>query len=431
MSAKELTRVGVVARVKAGRLTVKSTAVLLHLGYRQTKRLLRQYRAQGAKGLRHGSAGRRSNRACPAKERKRILTLVRKKDSGPIGIRFGPTLAAAHLAQEDGVHVHHDTLRRWMLGAGLLSRARKHAPHRSRRARKAHVGELVRLDGSVHRLYEDRAPQGCLMTLVNDATRRTLGQLGAQETIWAAVAVLRRWIAQYGVPHALYTDWKNVYVRPPNAEEQVTGAAPLTQFGRMCAALDLRIIAANSPQAKRRVERNHGTHQDRLVKKLRRLQIVEAGASRTALASVARHSSYLPSPTNGRRASIGSGFSSRPPVLQPEDGRALRKRRLRAGSVSKDRHVHRTELPQRAAAVSPIHLRAGHGSICEVRGRRLVRLQHAQRCHCVHDGAAGGAAVDAARSSRRRVNYRAPRAGVPSGAERRYCGGHGTVTPSA
>jgi hypothetical protein len=81
---------------------------------------------------------------------------------------------------------------------------------------------------------------------------------------------LRRWIEAYGVPLAFYTDWKNVYVRVPNAEGQGTGAVPLTQFGRMCASLGIQIIAAGSPQAKGRVERNHGTHQDRLVKKLRR-----------------------------------------------------------------------------------------------------------------------------------------------------------------
>ena len=96
-----------------------------------------------------------------------------------------------------------------MLKAGLWSRARKAAPHRTRRKRKAHFGELVQLDGSVHRWYETRAPQGCLMTLVDDAPSRTGGRLGEHETIWAAVAVLRRWIETYGVPHALYTDWKN------------------------------------------------------------------------------------------------------------------------------------------------------------------------------------------------------------------------------
>jgi hypothetical protein len=127
------------------------------------------------------------------------------------------------------------------------------------------------------------------MNLVDDATGRTLARLGAEETIWAAVDVLRRWIEAYGVPLALYTDWKNVYVRVPNAEEQATGAVPLTQFGRMCASLGIQIIAASSPQAKGRVERNHGTHQDRLVKKLRRLGIADSTAANAFLATT-----YLP-----------------------------------------------------------------------------------------------------------------------------------------
>src|SRR5438552_10725984 len=73
----------------------------------------------------------------------------------------------------------------------------------------------------------------------------------------------------YGVPRALYTDWKNVYVRLPNVQERLRGEAAVTQFGQMCAKLGIRIIAASSPQAKGRVERVPGTHQDRLVKKLR------------------------------------------------------------------------------------------------------------------------------------------------------------------
>jgi transposase len=246
MSGRELTRVEVLARVKAGTLTVKSAAVLLGVGYRQAKRLVRRYRARGAKGLRHAGVGRRSNHAYPLKERARILALIREKYSGAVGERFGPTLAAEHLQSEDGIAVHHDTLRRWMLAAGLWSRARKGAPHRQRRERKAHFGELVQLDGSFHRWYEDRAPQGCLMTFVDDATSRSWGRLGDQETIWAAVAVLRGWIEQHGVPLALYTDWKNVYVRAPTPGEQATGVVPVTQFGRMCAALDIRIIAASS-----------------------------------------------------------------------------------------------------------------------------------------------------------------------------------------
>jgi transposase len=289
MSARELTRVEVLSRVKAGTLSVRSAARLLGVSYRQAKRLVQRYRAEGAKGLKHRSAGRASNHARPTAERERVLALVREKYSGPIAVRFGPTLAAEHLASEDGVTVHHDTLRRWLVAAGLWSRARKRALHRARRERKAHFGELVQLDGSFHLWYEARAPRGCLMNLVDDATGRTLARLGAQETIWAAVDVLRRWIEANGVPLALYTDWKNVYVREPNAEEQATGTVPLTQFGRMCAALGIQIIAANSPQAKGRVERNHGTHQDRLVKKLRRLGIADATAANAFL-----ETTYLP-----------------------------------------------------------------------------------------------------------------------------------------
>ena len=275
--------------MKAGTLTLGSAATMLGVSYRQAKRLARRYRAEGAMGLKHRSAGRASNHARPPGERERVLALVREKYGGLVDVRFGPTLAAEHLASEDGITVHHDTLRRWMLAAGLWSRARKRSPHRQRRERKAHFGELVQLDGSFHHWYQTRAPRGCLMNLVDDATGRTLARLGDQETIWAAADVLRRWIEAYGVPLALYTDWKNVYVREPTAEEQVTGAVPRTQFGRMCATLGIQIIAARSPQAKGRVERNHGTHQDRLVKKLRRLRIADAPVANVFLATT-----YLP-----------------------------------------------------------------------------------------------------------------------------------------
>jgi transposase len=275
MSTAELKRAGVLARVKAATLSLQAGAVLMAVSYRQAKRLYRRYREEGAQGLKHRSAGRASNRATTAKVRTRVLALVRAKYTGAIDVRFGPTLAAEHLATEDGIAVDHETLRRWLLEAGLWSRARKRSPYRRRRERKAHFGELVQLDGSFHPWFEGRGPSSCLLTLVDDATGRSLGRFGAQETIWAAVGVLRRWIERYGVPRALYTDWKNVYVRAATPAEQVTGAEPLTQFGRMCATLGIQIIPASSPQAKGRIERNHGTQQDRLVKKLRRKGIAD------------------------------------------------------------------------------------------------------------------------------------------------------------
>ena len=161
------------------------------------------------------------------------------------------------------------TLRRWMLAAGLWSRRRKRKAHRKRRQRKAHFGELIQVDGSHHQWLEGRGPKGCLMNFVDDATGVALGRFSGEETTWAAADLLEAWVRQYGVPKALYCDWKNVYKRKPTSREAIEGIEPETQFGRMCAKLGIRIIAASSPQAKGRVERHHGTHQDRMIKKMR------------------------------------------------------------------------------------------------------------------------------------------------------------------
>ena len=273
MSERELKRAAVFARVAEKAWTLVQAVERMGVSYRQGKRLWKRYRAQGPAGLVHGNVGRASNRAKPKQLRQRVLKLVREKYSGAVGQRFGPTLAVEHLEQEDGIELGVETLRGWMLEEGLWSPGRKGRAHRQRRERRAHFGELVQMDGSFHDWLEERGPRGCLMNMVDDATGTTLCRMGEEETIWAAVGVLKRWIGRYGIPQALYTDWKNVYVREPNAGERQRGEVPVTQFGRMCQRLGIQIIAAGSPQAKGRVERNHGTHQDRLVKKLRRKQI--------------------------------------------------------------------------------------------------------------------------------------------------------------
>jgi hypothetical protein len=123
------------------------------------------------------------------------------------------------------------------------------------------------------------------MTLIDDATGHGLGQLHPEETTWSAVAVLRAWIAAHGVPRALYVDAKSVYVRAATSAEATAGRPPRTQFGRMCAMLGIELIVATSPQAKGRVERIHGTNQDRLVKKLRHARIDTMEATNAYLAT--------------------------------------------------------------------------------------------------------------------------------------------------
>jgi len=285
MSVEELRRVELLARVKSKTLKVMDASRLLRVSYRQAKRLWKRYREEGPAGLKHRSAGRGSNRAHEKKFRRAVLRRVREKYSGAVGERFGPTLAAEHLGSEDGLKIAAETLRRWMLGEGLWSRERKRRRHLLRRERKEHFGEMVQMDGSFHAWLEERGPRGCLIDLVDDATSTTWARLGEQETIWAVVDALRCWIERYGVPQSVYVDWKNLYKRRATVKEQLRGEEPVTQFGRMCAKLGIEVIAASSPQAKGRVERQHGTHQDRLVKKLRRKEIASHEAANVYLES--------------------------------------------------------------------------------------------------------------------------------------------------
>ena len=73
---------------------------------------------------------------------------------------FWATLAAEHLASDDGLEVHAETLRRWLREAGLWRRQRRRKPYRQRRERKAHFGELVQRDGSLHEWLEERGAAG-------------------------------------------------------------------------------------------------------------------------------------------------------------------------------------------------------------------------------------------------------------------------------
>ena len=101
----------------------------------------------------------------------------------------------------------------------------------------------------------------------------------------------KAYLEHYGRPVAFYVDKDSIYRvnRQATIEEQLQDSAPLTQFTRAMRELDIEVIAANSPQAKGRVERSFDTHQDRLVKELRL-----AGISTVAEVNRFLHQRYLP-----------------------------------------------------------------------------------------------------------------------------------------
>jgi hypothetical protein len=275
MSKRERKRLEVMSQVKLGQMTLAKGSELLELGYRQAKRLRARYEAEGDAGLVHRLRGRPSNRQGAAAFREQVLARYVEQYGD-----YGPTLAAESLAAE-GLIVPPQTLRRWLLAAGLWARRRRRKVHRRRRPRREHEGELLQMDGSHHDWFEGRRGEAVLMVMIDDATGRIYARFFEEETLAAAFETFQRYTTRYGVPRALYVDRASIYRsdREPTAAEILAETEPKTQFGRAMEELDVRLILARSPQAKGRVERMNGTLQDRLVKALRQRGIGDLAAA--------------------------------------------------------------------------------------------------------------------------------------------------------
>ena len=206
---------------------------------------------------------RRRNRRKPEELRTKALAIIREQYWD-----FGPTLAAEKLREVHEIAVGRETLRLWMIGAGIWAdrKQRRKRVHQPRHRREC-VGELVQIDGCEHWWFEDRGPQCTLLVFIDDATSRLMHiQFVESESTFAYFRAARAYLELWGKPVAFYSDKHGVFrVNHPGA----LGGDGMTQFGRALHALNIDIICANSSQAKGRVERAHKTLQDRLVKELR------------------------------------------------------------------------------------------------------------------------------------------------------------------
>ncbi|ARO32698.1 ISNCY family insertion sequence transposase protein (plasmid) [Rhizobium sp. NXC14] len=272
MSERDLQRIEVLSKVIAGRMTMVTAAHVLALSERQVRRLLDRISTDGAASIRHKAIGRPSNNRISDGVRDYAVTLVRERYAD-----FGPTLAAEKLAERDGLRVSRETLRRWMSEAGLwLSRKQRRTFHQPRLRREAY-GELVQIDGSEHRWFEDRGDPCSLLVFVDDATGKLMQlRFVRSESAFSYFEALALYLRDHGAPIAFYSDKHSVF---RVAKKDAKGGQGMTQFGRALSELNIEILCANSSQAKGRVERMNRTLQDRLVKELRLAGIddMEAG----------------------------------------------------------------------------------------------------------------------------------------------------------
>src|SRR5580692_5290453 len=252
MSRNELTRLRVLIDVADGRLPVADATGLIGVGRRQIYRLLQAFRADGADGLISRKRGGPSNRALGSVFRETVLAIVRERYAD-----FGPTLAAEKLSELHGLDLGVETLRQWMIGAGLWVRRkdrlkRVHQP----RARRDCLGELVQIDGSEHWWFEDRGPQSTLLVYVDDATSRLMHlRFVETESTFDYFQATREYLEAHGKPIAFYSDKHGVF--RVNSAGAVQGDG-MTQFGRSLHALNIDILYANTPQAKSLPQRRLG-----------------------------------------------------------------------------------------------------------------------------------------------------------------------------
>lgn len=258
MSMKERERLKVIARIENHELTVALGAEGLGVSERQLYRVLKRYRQQGDVGIVHRQRGQPSHRAYRAAVKAKALRLYRQRYAD-----YGPKLFAEMLEDHHRLAIDPETLRRWLIADKQWAGSRKKRLHRKRRQRREAIGSLVQLDGSVHDWFEGRGHPCTLLVFIDDASNRLYLRFVSSENTAEILTALRLYFERYGIPKAFYTDYGSVFYGQNNP----------TDYQRAMAALGVETIFANSPQAKGRVERSNRTHQDRLVKALRRRRI--------------------------------------------------------------------------------------------------------------------------------------------------------------
>ncbi|MBV8864342.1 MAG: ISNCY family transposase [Acidobacteriaceae bacterium] len=267
MGQRERDRLKVLHEAEKQLITQRQAAEQLGITERQVRRLIARLRTVGDRAVVHGLRGRTSNRRIDEKLQKRAIAELRNAECRD----FGPTYAAEHLSKRLGIQAGKDTVRQWMIGAGLWRRRKRECVelHPWRR-RRACFGELVQWDTSVHDWLEGRGERIYLVAMIDDATSHLFARFVRHDSTEENLRVLWQYLESYGRPLEFYTDKAGLFEVTPKLQDKWEGQQlPLTQVTRALVELGIGRISAHSPQAKGRVERCFATAQDRLVKGLR------------------------------------------------------------------------------------------------------------------------------------------------------------------
>jgi len=278
MSKKEMERIPVLERLKTGKIHHRHASQLLGVSKRQSQGLKKKYASQGTEGVLHKGRGCPSNRQIKPEDIAAVLKIVKESYKD-----FGPTLAYEKLKEKGQITFGLEVLRRSMIADGLWKSKQKRRDHvHQARERRPCFGELIQVDGSLHKWFEERGPMCTLLAYIDDATSSIVyAKFVKSESTWSYFEATKQYFRDLGKPLALYTDKHSVFRVNVSKDGQsaTTDSNGDTQFSRALKSLDVAIIYAQSPQAKGRVERLYKTLQDRLVKELRLANISDIEAA--------------------------------------------------------------------------------------------------------------------------------------------------------
>jgi len=251
MSQEERDRLEWLKRAQERIMTQEQAAEKMGVTGRWVRKLLAKMKESGDAAVVHGLRGRRSNRRIEEEMREKALGIFGQ----PEWHDFGPTFASEQLAKRYQIEVSKETVRAWMMAAGLWkNRPRKLKEIHCWRPRRSCCGELVQWDTSTHDWIEGRGKGvSYLVRLMDDATSRSWGRFVAHDGTRENMGVLWEYIERNGRPVEVYTDRHAMFAVPPRkgeSEEQRRGADRLTQIGRALRELGIGWIPARSPQAK-------------------------------------------------------------------------------------------------------------------------------------------------------------------------------------
>jgi transposase len=253
----------VILKAMAKKLTWIEAAEIAGMSVRNLQRKRQSYQEFGYTGLFDQRRGKRSIHRVPMETAERVLALYQEKY-----FDFNVRHFHEKLRQDEGIRLSYSWVKQALQGAGLVARRRKRGPHRRRRPRRPLPGMMLHIDGSTHRWFQDDRYYD-LIVILDDATSQIYyAQLVEEESTRTVMAGVREVIEQEGLFCTLYSDRGSHFFHTPKAGEVVDKRRP-TQFGRALQELGIQMIAAYSPQARGRMERNYSTWQGRLPQELR------------------------------------------------------------------------------------------------------------------------------------------------------------------